>query len=80
MPEQQKSNSAISGRIVEPLVDLAAATRESKQRIHARRKIPDVIKGKKDVIDKHASRKTNLTRRKIISKGNLNESQLGFDF
>jgi len=80
MPEQQKSNSAISGRIVEPLVDLAAATRESKKRVHARRKIPDVIKGKKDVIDKHASRKTNLTRRKIISKGNLNESQLGFDF
>ena len=38
MPEKQKNNLVLSGHIVEPLVDLAAATRESKQRLYAVRK------------------------------------------
>jgi len=80
MPEQQKNNLVLSGHIVEPLVDLAAATRESKQRLYAVRKKPEIIEGKKAVIDKHASRKSIQSRKKIISARRVNESQLGFDF
>jgi len=80
MPEQQKNNLVLSGHIVEPLVDLAAATRESKQRLYAVRKKPEIIEGKKAVIDKHASRKSMQSRKKIISARRVNESQLGFDF
>ena len=80
MPEQQKNNLVLSGHIVEPLVDLAAATRESKQRLYAIRKKPEIIDGKKAVIDKHASRKSMQLRKKIISTRRVNESQLGFDF
>ena len=80
MPEQQKNNLVLSGHIVEPLVDLAAATRESKQRLYAIRKKPKIIDGKKAVIDKHASRKSIQSRKKITSSRRINESQLGFDF
>jgi deoxyribodipyrimidine photo-lyase len=80
MPEQQKNNLVLSGHIVEPLVDLAAATRESKQRLYAIRKKPEIIDGKKAVIDKHASRKSMQSRKKIISSRRVNESQLSFDF
>ena len=80
IPEQQKNNLVLSGHIVEPLVDLAAATRESKQRLYAIRKKPEIIDGKKAVIDKHASRKSMQSRKKIISSRRGNESQLGFDF
>jgi hypothetical protein len=59
---------------------LAAATRESKQRLYAVRKKPEIIEGKKTVIDKHASRKSMQSRKKIISARRVNESQLGFDF
>ena len=80
MPEQLKNNLVLSGHIVEPLVDLAAATRESKQRLYAIRKKPEIIDGKKAVIDKHASRKSIQSRKKITSSRRINESQLGFDF
>lgn len=80
MPEQQKNKLGLSGHIAEPLADLASATRESKQRLHARRKQPKTIDGKKAVIDKHASRKSLPSRQKTISTKRLNESQLGFDF
>ena len=80
MPEQLKNNLLLSGHIVEPLVDLAAATRESKQRLYAIRKKPEIIDGKKAVIDKHASRKSIQSRKKITSSRRVNESQLGFDF
>ena len=80
MPEKQKNNLVLSGHIVEPLVDLAAATRESKQRLYAVRKKPEIIDGKKAVIDKHASRKSMQSRKKITSSRRINESQLGFDF
>jgi deoxyribodipyrimidine photo-lyase len=80
MHEQQKNKLGLSCHITEPLVDLAAATRESKQRLHARRKQPETIDGKKAVIDKHASRKSMPSRQKTISTKRINESQLGFDF
>jgi deoxyribodipyrimidine photo-lyase len=59
---------------------LATATRESKQRLYARRKEPEIIDGKKAVIDKHASRKPMQSRKKAVSSQTLNERQLGFDF
>ena len=80
MPEQQKNKLALSGHIVEPLVDLASSTRESKQRLYVRRKEPEIIKGKKAVIDKHASRKSMAPRKKAMTTSRLSESQLGFDF
>ena len=80
IPNEQKNNAAIKGQIVEPLVDLAAATRESKQRLYARRKQPETIDGKKAVIEKHASRQSRQSRKKTISSQKLNEKQLGFDF
>jgi deoxyribodipyrimidine photo-lyase len=80
MPEQQKNKLDLSCHIVQPLVELASATRDSKQRLHARRKQPETIDGKKVVIDKHASRKSMLSHKKPITTKRLNESQLGFDF
>ena len=80
IPDHLKNNAAIKGQIVEPLVDLATATRESKQRLYARRKEPEIIDGKKAVIDKHASRKPMQSRKKAVSSQTLNERQLGFDF
>ena len=62
-----------------PLVDLAAATRESKQRLHARRQSADVKAGKKAVIEKHASRKI-MPARKKSSTPPPDKQQLGFDF
>ena len=80
IPDHEKNSAAIKGQIVEPLVDLATATRESKQRLYARRKQPEIIDGKKAVIDKHASRKSMQSRKKTVSSQTLNERQLGFDF
>jgi deoxyribodipyrimidine photo-lyase len=80
IPDHLKNNAALKGQIVEPLVDLATATRESKQRLYARRKQPEIIGGKKAVIDKHASRKSMQSRKKAVSSQRLNEKQLGFDF
>lgn len=80
MPEHLKNNAPLSGQIIKPIVDLASATRASKQRLHARRQTPDVIAGKKAVVDKHASRKTVHSRKKALNRQRINESQLGFDF
>lgn len=65
--------------ITHPVVDLQEATREAKQRLHARRKNTDVQAAKKAVIEKHASRKT-LSRRSAASKPTAAKLQLGFDF
>jgi len=40
-----------------PIVDLTLATRQAKDRLHARRKQPDVRAAKAAVIEKHASRR-----------------------
>jgi deoxyribodipyrimidine photo-lyase len=49
-------------RIAQPVVDLAQATREAKQRLHSRRQTDEVKAAKKAVVDKHASRKNWGTR------------------
>jgi deoxyribodipyrimidine photo-lyase len=66
--------------IVEPLVDLATVTRASKQRLHELRQTPSVRAGKKEVVDKHASRKKPKSVFKPSSLQSENKQQLGFDF
>ena len=63
-----------------PVVDLAVATRESKQRLHARRQVDEVKEAKKAVVEKHASRKPLTQRTKTALKKTESKQQLGFDF
>ena len=68
-----------------PPVDLAAATRGAKTRLHERRRNPEVRAGKAAVIDKHASRQgwAGQGRRKTpppASGAGTGTAQLGFDF
>lgn len=80
MPAEIRKHSALSSQIVQPLVDLATATRESKQRLYERRKAPEVVEGKRAVVEKHASRKPMHSRKKTNSQKQVNENQLGFNF
>ena len=69
----------------EPIVDLALATRESKAKVHARRKNEEVRSGNKAIIEKHASRKTLARSGKKNSIKEKQEEtnstqQLGFNF
>jgi deoxyribodipyrimidine photo-lyase len=66
--------------ITPPIVNLATATREAKQRLHERRQTAEVKAGKKSVIDKHASRQT-LRNRSTSKAGKASvEAQLAFNF
>jgi len=64
----------------QPVVDLASATREAKQRLHALRQTSEVRAGKAAVIEKHASRKLTITPRKAKPSHPPSAQQLGFDF
>lgn len=66
--------------IVEPVVDLATATRASKQRLHQLRQTPSVRAGKKEVVEKHASRKKPSSVSKPSPLHSQDNQQLGFDF
>lgn len=66
-----------------PLIDLAQATREAKQRLHSRRQTDAVKAAKKAVVDKHASRqnwggRSNASRTSATKQ--TDKHQLGFDF
>ena len=66
-----------------PPVDLTAATRGAKTRLHERRRDPEVRAGKAAVIDKHASRQggSGQGRRKTPPPASSEgAAQLGFDF
>jgi deoxyribodipyrimidine photo-lyase len=63
-----------------PIVDTKAATHLAKQRLHERRRDPEVKAGKTAVIEKHASRQFRGGKPKASSKPTQNESQMGFDF
>lgn len=69
-----------NGVTANPLLDLASATREAKARLHARRKDQDVKDGKKEVIEKHASRKVFAKSKARQIKDTVKSTQLGFDF
>ena len=93
-PEVQQQCGVVVGRdIVQPVVDLTQATRESKQRLYARRHSDEVKAGKQAVIEKHASRKNWRMDGELKSKPRLAPSkrsaktrtapatpQMGFDF
>ena len=66
--------------ITQPVVELAQATREAKQRLHARRQNAEVKAGKKAVVDKHASRKPMVQRKSAAASNEAAKQQLGFDF
>jgi deoxyribodipyrimidine photo-lyase len=54
---QQQFGIKPDHRLPVPVVDLEAATRESKRRLYDRRSDADVKAGKKAIVEKHASRK-----------------------
>lgn len=54
---QEQFGIPADNRLPVPVVDLEAATRESKRRLYDRRSDAEVKAGKKSVIEKHASRK-----------------------
>ena len=64
----------------QPVVDLASATRDAKQRLHALRQTPEVKAGKAAVVEKHASRKLPAARKKAQAASAPSSQQLGFDF
>lgn len=63
-----------------PVVDLASATREAKQRLYARRKNPEVKAGKQSVLEKHGSRSGTGSRKQQGPLKTTVKKQLGFDF
>jgi deoxyribodipyrimidine photo-lyase len=79
MPDHLRASIGLTHEIQTPLVDLANATRESKQRLHQRRQSPDVKAGKKAVVDRHASRQLKPAR-PPKSNSPSHSNQLGFDF
>jgi deoxyribodipyrimidine photo-lyase len=66
--------------ITQPVVELAQATREAKQRLHDRRQNAEVKAGKKAVVEKHASRKTSGQRKSAAPPNEAVKQQLDFDF
>jgi len=80
MPPQLQKHTSVGQPIPQPLVDLALATRLSKQKLHARRQNAEVKAGKKAVIEKHASRQTFSKRTKTGHPNTSASHQLGFDF
>ena len=80
MPSTCLKNIDEEQKILTPLTDLASATRIAKNRIHERRREPDVIEGKKAVIDQHTSRQFSRKRQRSTTAKVSNEKQMGFDF
>ena len=82
MPQQVQISAGlkVGEDIALPVVDLAQATREAKQRLHSRRQTPEVKAGKTSVIEKHASRKTWPSQKAKPTMRQVAKQQLGFDF
>jgi deoxyribodipyrimidine photo-lyase len=80
MPKLESTDAAQTPEIVMPLVDLAMATRTAKQRVHERRRDPEVKAGKKAVVDKHASRQGLRSKKKPAKAQTTDTQQMGFDF
>jgi deoxyribodipyrimidine photo-lyase len=80
MPQNLQTHASVVLQIPKPVVDLALATRSSKQMLHARRQTAEVKAGKNAVVEKHASRQTFRKRTKPVLKHTSASNQLGFDF
>lgn len=63
-----------------PLVELDAATRSAKARLHSLRRTPEVRAGKAAIVEKHASRKTVGSRTSSRSAKNASSAQLSLGF
>lgn len=81
MTEDVQTNSGVTlGKDLPlPKLDLKLALRDSKARLHARRKKPTVIAGKTEIVIKHASRK-NHERKTLKDLKTVDTNQLGFEF
>jgi deoxyribodipyrimidine photo-lyase len=77
---QFASNEIESIDITTPVIDLAIATRESKNKLYALRNTQAVRAGKEAVVGKHASRKTLRQPSKAKSAKFNSKQQLGFNF
>ena len=62
-----------------PLVDLTAATRAAKERLHARRREPEVRAGKAAVLERHGSRALPVRRTRAQARPAANQ-QMGLEF
>jgi deoxyribodipyrimidine photo-lyase len=82
MPQEvQKSIGLYTGKdIPNPVVEIAIATKQSKDRLYARRNLSEVRAGKKSVVDKHASRAKRNDRSSSKTKGEDTSSQFTFEF
>ncbi len=82
MPEQVQRNSGVQvgDDIAQPVIELAQAIREAKQRLHGRRQTADVQAGKKAVVEKHASRKKMRHPKRPATENAATKQQLDFDF
>ncbi|QWE18319.1 cryptochrome/deoxyribodipyrimidine photo-lyase family protein [Polynucleobacter corsicus] len=82
MTQEEQNNIGIyvGKDIPQPIVDLAIATKISKDRLHARRNLSDVRAGKKNVIDKHASRAKMTDRKNSRVKTAEASPQLTLEF
>lgn len=80
MPSNASKDTAKTQLILTPLTNLAAATRMAKDRVYQRRRDPEVIEGKKAVIDQHASRQVFRKQQRSTALKSSNEKQIGFDF
>lgn len=77
---QQQCGVRVGIDIAQPLVDLNQATREAKERLHARRAEPAVKAAKADVVERHASRRTSGGQRRNSPSPHKDSPQLGLDF
>lgn len=80
MPQRELTDATQMPQIVTPLVDLAAATKTAKHRVHERRRDPEVKAGKKAVVEKHASRQGFRSSKKTAIEQSSHAKQMGFDF
>jgi deoxyribodipyrimidine photo-lyase len=80
MPQRELTDATQLPEIVTPLLDLAAATKTAKHRVHERCRDPEVKAGKKAVIDKHASRQGFRSSKKTAIEQSSHAKQMGFDF
>jgi deoxyribodipyrimidine photo-lyase len=80
MPQRELTDATQMPEIVMPLVDLAAATKTAKHRVHERRRDPEVKAGKKAVVEKHASRQGFRSSKKTAIEQSSHAKQMGFDF
>jgi deoxyribodipyrimidine photo-lyase len=82
MPQEVQNTIGMEiGRdIPQPAVDIAIATKLSKERLHARRNLSEVRAGKKSVVDKHASRAKTTDRKSSKAKTIQKNPQLTLEF